>query len=100
MERFLFEGLRRKGESVHSEDLLVLVKRARTLEFGAFGVDIFDRRGRYLDTFIPQDTCPFWYEELAEEFVRKYRDCYFSFSFVPVKDYEDLIQATAEEWEE
>jgi len=90
---FLYEGLRKRGKAVHSDDLLVLVKRARTLGLYAFGVDIFDEKGRLIDTFVPlKSNTPFWYEELAEEFVRRYKDCYFSFSFVPAEEYEKFVK--------
>ncbi len=84
VQRFLLGGLRRKMEdAVHSSDLPILVKRARTLGLSAFGVDVFDRRGRHVDTFIPlEGELDDWYEEWVEEFVKKYPTHYFAFSFV------------------
>ena len=82
---FLLRGLRRKmGDAVHTSDLPILVKRARTLELSAFGVDVFDKIGRHVDTFVPlEGELEDWYEEWMEELIRKYPDHYFAFSFVP-----------------
>ena len=69
--------------AVHASDLTLLVKRAKTLNLFAFGVDIFDNKCIYIDTFIPESEEKFWYEEKAEEFLKTYPNHYFAFTFSP-----------------
>ncbi len=85
VQKFLLGDLRRKmRDAVHTSDLPLLVKRARTLGLSAFGVDIFDSEGRYVDTFVPvEGKLEYWYERWMEELMRRYPNHYFAFSFVP-----------------
>ena len=82
LEEFLYGDLRRRGSAVHTSDLFILVKRARTLGLFSYGVDIFDSRGYYVSTYIPTEgEFEKWYEEEAQDLAREYPDHYFDFSF-------------------
>ena len=82
LDEFLYGDLKRFGSAVHTSDLFILVKRARTLGLYAYGVDIFDSEGNYLDTYIPvEGRFDTWYEEELWDLAERFPDHYFEFSF-------------------
>ncbi len=82
LKEFLYGDLKRRGSAVHTSDLFILVKRARTLGLCSYGVDIFNGEGYYVSTYIPTaGEFGEWYEEEAQSLAEEYPDHYFDFSF-------------------